>query len=431
MAALFCALPDSCLRKQEDEWEYVIKEIEVSDGSEEGEKSSSKRRKNSKGSKDGRKNSFSKIAKVDGSQSLKNIENEEENNANNQDDKATIIDDEYAAEIVSNSSKKQADDGGIYSRFDSSRLAFQNDNFNEPDQENNIFDADFCKKAVMKFSLTKMYANIHHAGTFNTLVFKAVAYQKPKLMLDLERNPPKQDFSGQPFKVNMDKENLVRSTLTDLGRKAHCQIFKVSFLKSHWLAICLDPDMAYGITEKEIVESGRWSRLTRDLKCQSPMDIFNAIFCIHLCTLRSLKCTEKVAIIQHLLSKRLYVCAALVNELPEGRQPEKSHPWDTVNTAPWFDMENDILELAMRVRSRHEQALSSWAQIVNTNASKRKLTAPIEAPKAAKPLTSPRGKGKNTTAPAKGEGAELAPWAKAAAGPKKDKKNKTSKEKSS
>lgn len=96
---------------------------------------------------------------------------------------------------------------------------------------------------------------------------------------------------------------------------------------------------------------------------------------------------------------------------------KKIHQYDVQLSAPWFDMENDILELSMRVRSRHEQALPSWTQIVNTNASKRKTLAGTEVQKA-RAVTSPRGKKAGGTVGQKSDsGAELAPWAKAAASP--------------
>jgi len=283
------------------------------------------------------------------------------------------------------------------------------------------FDPDFGKKVLRRNSLTKMYRDVHHAGTFNTLIFKGVAYKKPQRLLDLEKNPPKLDFTGQPFKVNMDKENLIDGTklgITDLGKKASCCIYKVSFLKSHWLAICLDPDSLNGSVEKEIIHSGRWDRLIRELKCQNPTDVFNAIFCVHACTLRSYKSSDGVAIIQHLLNKRLYACAALVHDLPEGRTTEKVHQYDVEMSAPWFDMERDVLELAMRVRSRFEESLPSWISIANSAAMRKKGQLTTTQTKA-RPVTSPRGK----KAPAGGKtvagdgGGDIAPWAKSAAAP--------------
>lgn len=71
--------------------------------------------------------------------------------------------------------------------------------------EGGDYDPDFSRKALQRNSLTKMLKEVHHAGTFNTLIFKGVAYKKPQKMLDLEKIPPKLDFTGQPFKVNEDE----------------------------------------------------------------------------------------------------------------------------------------------------------------------------------------------------------------------------------
>merc|ERR1712118_540413 len=99
-SSMFCAT-DCCIRNEDDDWEYIIKQVEVSDDSEfvadqsQGDGNNavlraSVRRKSSM--KQGSKGlTYMSKLKSDGSVS-KNPE--DENNWNNQNDKATIIDDE-------------------------------------------------------------------------------------------------------------------------------------------------------------------------------------------------------------------------------------------------------------------------------------------------------------------------------------------------
>eukprot|EP00397_Hematodinium_sp_SG-2012_P024322 GEMP01025326.1.p1 GENE.GEMP01025326.1~~GEMP01025326.1.p1 ORF type:complete len:432 (+),score=74.44 GEMP01025326.1:110-1405(+) len=270
-------------------------------------------------------------------------------------------------------------------------------------------DQDYVRKSLQRRAASNFQKDVFHAGTFEMMKFKANVFQRARIMLDLEKNPPKLDNNGQPFKVNMDKNNILDSStsVTDLSTKGKCCMYRMSFLKMNWLAICLDPESLNGQTESDMVKNGRHSRLARELKCQNPTDVINAAFCIHLCTFRGFKFRGQVCFIQHLLNKRLYACAAISHELPEGRSSEKINAFSDQRKAPWFDMESDVIELSIRVRSRHEAALTLYMQNANTRAPKGNAIVPLlENPKPVKGFLGAEKSAANV---------DTAPWSKPAA----------------